>query len=65
MKGWLALAIGLLAVVLGAVWTLQGLDYLGGSSMSGQKMWAVIGPVVGVVGLLLVVVGLRMRSRRG
>jgi hypothetical protein len=65
MKGWLALAVGLLAVVLGAVWTLQGLDYMSGSSMSGQKIWAVIGPVVGVAGLLLVVVGLRLRSRRG
>ena len=35
MKGWLPMALGLLAVVLGAVWTLQGLDVLDGSVMSG------------------------------
>ena len=28
MRGWLPLTIGLLAVVLGAVWTVQGLGYV-------------------------------------
>lgn len=40
-------------MVLGAIWTLQGLDVLGGSSMSGVTLWAVIGPVVAVLGLTL------------
>ena len=34
MRGWLTLALGLLAVVVGAVWTVQGLGYVGGSVMS-------------------------------
>jgi hypothetical protein len=63
MKGWLALTLGLLAVVVGALWTLQGLGYLGGSVMSGVTAWAIIGPIVAVVGLVLVVFGLRTRSR--
>ncbi|MFY1693525.1 hypothetical protein [Plantactinospora sp. WMMB782] len=63
MKGWLPLTLGLLAVVVGAVWTLQGLGRLGGSVMSGEPLWAVIGPLVVVAGLVLVVLGLRARNR--
>jgi hypothetical protein len=63
MRGWLVLALGLLAVVVGAVWTLQGLGYLGGSAMTGETVWAIVGPVVGVVGLALIGFGLRARSR--
>jgi len=53
-----------LAVLLGALWTLQGLGVMdNGSVMSGVTAWAVIGPVVAVGGLVLVVIGVRMRSR--
>jgi predicted permease len=62
VKGWLPLSLGILAVVLGAVWTLQGLGKLGGSVMSGVTAWAVIGPIVAVVGLVLVVIGVRRRA---
>jgi hypothetical protein len=63
VRGWLALVLGLLGVVVGAVWTLQGLGYLGGSAMSGERIWAVVGPVVGVAGLVSIGLGLRARSR--
>jgi hypothetical protein len=63
VRGWLALVLGLLGVVVGAVWTLQGLGYLGGSAMSGERVWAVVGPVVGVAGLISIGFGLRARSR--
>ncbi len=43
-------ALGVLLVLLGVLWTLQGLNVVGGSGMSGNKLWAVIGPVVVVVG---------------
>jgi hypothetical protein len=64
VKGWLPLALGLLGVVIGAVWTLQGLGYVGGSAMTGERIWAIIGPIVGVLGLLLLWVGMRARRRR-
>jgi hypothetical protein len=64
VRGWPWLTAGLLAVVLGALWTLQGLDVLGGSVMSGVSAWAVIGPIVAVAGLGLIVVGVRRRGRR-
>jgi hypothetical protein len=64
VKGWVPLALGLLGVVIGAVWTLQGLGYVGGSAMTGERIWAIIGPIVGVLGLLLLWVGMRARRRR-
>jgi hypothetical protein len=62
MKPWLFLVIGALLVLIGAVWTLQGLDVLGGSAMSGSTMWAVIGPIVIVGGALLLWQGFRRRT---
>ena len=43
--------IGVLLLLVGALWTLQGLGYVGGSAMSGVTLWAVIGPIVAVAGL--------------
>ena len=63
LRGWLTMSLGLLAVVLGGVWTLQGLDHLGGSLMSGQTVWAAIGGTLIVAGLFLIVLGMRQRSR--
>lgn len=54
------LAGGILLIVLGLVWTLQGVGILGGSSMSGSTMWAIIGPIVAIVGIYLV-----LRWRKG
>ena len=64
MKAWLPLALGMLAIVTGAVWTLQGLGYLSGSVMTDDRTWAVVGPIVALVGLILVGVGLRIRRRQ-
>ncbi|MFC8845454.1 MULTISPECIES: hypothetical protein [unclassified Micromonospora] len=64
MKGWLPLALGLLAVVVGAVWTVQGLGYVGGSVMTDQRFWALLGPVLVLIGLATLWYGLRARRRR-
>jgi uncharacterized membrane protein len=63
MRQVVLVVIGLAAVLAGLVWTLQGLGYVGGSFMSGATVWAVIGPIVAVVGLVLITVGLRRRRR--
>lgn len=59
---WVWLVIGVLAVLTGAIWTLQGLNILRGSFMSGQMTYVVVGPIVALVGLVLVVVGARRRA---
>ncbi|PYC68479.1 hypothetical protein C7C45_18640 [Micromonospora arborensis] len=63
MKGWLTLTLGLLAVVVGAVWTVQGLGYVSGSVMTDEKIWAVLGPLVALAGLVVLWLGLRSRRR--
>ena len=61
-SSWPWLTGGLLALVLGALWTLQGLNLLGGSVMSGVTLWAIIGPVVAAAGLILIIIGVRKRK---
>ena len=54
------LIIGVLAMLAGAVWTLQGLGVIPGSFMSSNLTWVVIGLATVVGGL-----GLVAWSRRG
>ena len=63
MKQVLLVVIGVAAAVAGIIWTLQGLGYIGGSFMSGVTVWAVIGPVVALAGLVLLVIAGRARRR--
>jgi hypothetical protein len=63
MRGWLAFAVGLLAVVTGGLWTGQGLGVVPGSVMTGEAVWVVIGPVVALAGVALIVLGFRQRRR--
>ncbi len=58
---WVWLIIGVIAVAVGIVWTLQGLNILGGSVMSGHAIYAVVGLIVAVIGLVLVGVGIWRR----
>jgi hypothetical protein len=55
-------ALGAFLVLIGVVWFLQGIDVLGGSAMSGVTLWAVVGPVVAAIGVVLALSG---RRRRG
>ena len=58
----LLVALGVLMVLVGVLWTGQGLGYIGGSAMSGQEVWAIIGPLVAGLGVGLVVVAARRRE---
>ena len=46
MRRWALVLLAVGMMVVGLVWTFQGLGYLEGSAMSGQDVWAVIGPAV-------------------
>lgn len=54
-----SLIVGVLMILLGGLWILQGVGILLGSIMSGQPFWSTTGAVVLVVGLVLCVLGLR------
>ena len=62
-RTWPFLVPGVLLALVGLVWTLQGLDVLRGSVMSGSSFWATIGPIVLLVGVVLIGVSIA-RSRR-
>ena len=59
MRRQFLILIGLLTAVMGTLWTLQGLGYIGGSPMTGVRFWALVGPVVAGLGVALAIVGWR------
>ena len=58
----LPVALGAMMVLVGAIWTLQGLGYLEGSPMTDQTLWAVLGPILAGFGVGLIVVAARRRE---
>jgi hypothetical protein len=63
MRTGLVIGFGTLATVAGVIFALQGLGYIGGSSMTGTTLWAVLGPLIAVLGLAIAAAGLRARRR--
>jgi uncharacterized Tic20 family protein len=62
--GRIALVIvGVILVLAGAVVGGQGANLIPGSPMTGDRMWLYIGVVAAVVGIVLIVFGLRRRGR--
>ena len=49
------------AVVIGVLMFLVGLGYVGGSSMTGDRTWATIGPAFAGLGVALVWVAFQKR----
>jgi apolipoprotein N-acyltransferase len=64
MRTVLTFVVGVIVFIVGIVWMLQGLGYIGGSVMTGVTFWAVVGPIVALVGLTVAVICLRRRYRR-
>jgi hypothetical protein len=60
MTRWVGPVVGVLLVLLGGLWTLQGVGVVGGSFMTGSRLWLVIGLVLVVAGVALL---LRLRRR--
>jgi hypothetical protein len=48
------LVLGVLLVLVGGVWFFQGVGAIGGSFMSGNILWSVIGAPMIFVGALLI-----------
>jgi uncharacterized membrane protein YidH (DUF202 family) len=54
--------VGVIALIVGAVFAGQGANLIPGSSMTGDRMWLYIGLIVAIVGIILIVLGLRRRG---
>lgn len=65
MKYAAMIVLGVILFLIGLLWLLQGLNVMGGSGgMNGNKLWAVVGPVVAVIGIVLAVQGQRGRGKK-
>ena len=53
--------VGVMCLLVGCIWFLQGINVLPGSFMTGQTKWAVYGAVVFIVGVGLLAVARRRR----
>lgn len=51
---WILNILGVLLVLIGIVWSLQGINLLLGSPMSGHIQYTYLGIVVGIVGIVLI-----------
>ncbi len=58
------IVVGALALIVGAIWVGQGSNLIPGGLMAGSKLWLTIGLIVGIVGIILLVLGIR-RPRTG
>ena len=58
----LMIALGAVMVLMGAIWTFQGLGYIQGSAMSDQTIWAILGPILAGLGVAVVLVAVRRRE---
>jgi quinol-cytochrome oxidoreductase complex cytochrome b subunit len=63
MRKRLWVVVGAVVALLGLLFTLQGTDVIGGSAMSGTTFWAVAGPIIIVIGLVMAAAGARRGGR--
>jgi hypothetical protein len=52
-------ALGIVLILMGGIWFLQGINILPGSFMTGQIQWAVYGGIAIVLGIVLLFVAKR------
>jgi uncharacterized ion transporter superfamily protein YfcC len=53
------ITIGVIALIVGGVFAGQGLNLIPGSFMTGSRVWLAVGLIVAIVGVILIVLGLR------
>jgi hypothetical protein len=51
--------VGVLLVLIGGIWILQGINVLPGSFMTGQTKWAIYGALAASAGIVLIVLARR------
>jgi hypothetical protein len=56
------IVVGVLLLLVGGVWILQGVGILPGSFMTGEMQWAVYGAIAALVGAALLFAGFRRKG---
>lgn len=60
---WIWSILGVLLILIGIVWILQGINVLPGSFMSGHIQYTFLGAVLDIIGLVLLVYTNRSRQQ--
>jgi hypothetical protein len=63
MRKPVLITVGVIVASLGAIFTFQGLGFIGGSAMTGSTVWAILGPIIAVAGIALSLFGLRRSGK--
>jgi predicted tellurium resistance membrane protein TerC len=58
---WVLNVLGVILLLVGIVWILQGVNILPGSFMSGQLIYLFLGIVVGAIGVVVLIYNNRKR----
>ena len=61
---WILIVLGILVIIVGTIWLLQGAKVLSYGQMAGHRRWIAIGGVLDIVGIVLIVAGARIRRKK-
>jgi hypothetical protein len=61
MIRWLGPIVGVVLALVGVLWTLQGVGVIGGSVMTGSRLWTINGLIALFVGIGLIWLAVRVR----
>ena len=56
---WVLIIVGILVLLVGILWALQGTNILAVGQMAGHRRWIAFGGLAVVVGIVLIVIGAR------
>ena len=61
---WVLIVVGIVFAIMGVGWALQGGSVLPYGQMAGQSRWIYLGIALAAGGIVLLVVGLRLKARK-
>ena len=61
---WYLFVVGVLLILIGAVWALQGGNLIAYGQMAGHSRWIYLGIVLAAAGVVLTVLGARRKGGR-
>lgn len=59
---WVLNILGIIFIVVGLVWILQGVNILPGSFMTGNMLYAILGLALDVIGIIMLYLVNRRRA---
>jgi hypothetical protein len=59
----IAVVVGIFVALAGLLFFFQGIGVVPGSEMTGKTLWAVLGPIIALVGVAIAFAGQRWRKR--